>query len=249
VNDTALIEKYFSGELNSTELQAFEIRLQTDTNFAETFKLYSAIEKEMTTDDDEKELNENLSALTQKHFTKETPAKIIPLSPMRKKWWLYGSVAAASLALLFLFKPWQDKVLTNAEVYMQNAIPEELPSIVRGSNEDTLLIKATGFFNKKDYTTTIPLLEIITQQKPGEAQLQLSLGICYLQAGQYDAAINKFDSLANGQTTFKYDALLWKALVFLKKGKKKECISILKQVPPEAGNYKKAVKMIKDLSE
>ena len=94
----------------------------------------------------------------------------------------------------------------------------------------------------------LPLLEMLTLRKPGEAQQQLSLGICYLQTGKYNLAISKFDSLASGQTIYKYDAMVWKALAFLKQDKRSECIAVLKLIPSEAANYKKAAKIITQLS-
>jgi tetratricopeptide (TPR) repeat protein len=234
VDDTEQIEKYLAGELDKQALQAFEMRLQTDTVFAETFKLYQSIENEMTTGEDEEELRKNLSRLAQKHF--------------EAKWWAFAAAVAASLTLLVIWKPWQDKVLSNQQVYAQNAVPDELPTIVRGNNDDTALITASELFNKKDYTTALPLLEKIAQQKPRDAQLQLSLGICYLQQNNYTLAIGKFDSLAAGQTSFKYDALFWKALTYLKQDKKDDCIAVLKQIPTEA-KHKKAGKMLKELSK
>jgi tetratricopeptide (TPR) repeat protein len=202
----------------------------------------------MGTADEEDELRKSLSSLTQKHFTEKPEARVIPFAGNRKKWWLYATAAAASIALLFIFKPWQDKVLTNQEIYSQNAVPEDLPAIVRGNNEDTVLLRAVDLYNKKDYVTALPVLENIILQKPGEAQLQLALGVCYLQTGNYNAAINKFDSLVTGQSTYKYDALIWKALLYLKQDRKEDCITLLKQIPPEAGNYKKAGEMMKELS-
>jgi tetratricopeptide (TPR) repeat protein len=248
VNDTEQIVNFFSGELNADELQAFQQRLQTDKDFADTVKLYEAIHNEMQTNEEEMELRNNLSRLTQKHFAAKTETRIIPIGQSRKKWWIYAAAAAVIVTVLLIFNPWQNKTFSNAALYAQYAIPDDLPGMVRGSNDDSLLIKATEFFNKKDYAAAIPLLDSITRQNPGEAQLQLSLGICYLQTGNYAFAINKFDTLATGESIYKFDAIVWKALALLKQDKRAECIAVLKQIPEAAGNYKKVEKMIKQLS-
>lgn len=248
-NDIAQIEKYLAGEFNKEELMAFEKRLQEDSSFAETFALYKTIENEMKTADDERELTENLSQLTKKHFHPQKETRVIPLNPRIKKWWRYAAAAAALITILLLFKPWQDSPLSNGEIYAQYAIPEELPIVARGTNEDSLLIKASELFNKKDYTAAIPLLDSITKLRPAEAQLQLSLGISYLNTGKFDLAINRFDALAAGQSIYKYDALAWKALTFLKQDKRADCIAVLQQIPVNAANYNKAEKMIKKLSK
>ena len=109
--------------------------------------------------------------------------------------------------------------------------------------------KASELFNKKAYAAALPLLDSITKVQPGEAQLQLSLGICFLQTGKYEAAIAKFETLAAGQSSYKYDALFWKALVLLKQDKKEMCITTLKQIPAEAANFDKAKKMIKMIAD
>lgn len=248
-NDIAQIEKYLAGELNNAELLAFEKRLQEDPSFAETFALYRNIQYEMNTEVDEKLLKENLSPLSNKYFTDKTETRVIPLRSGNKRWWMYASAAAAFIVILFLFKPWKDTRLTNEEIYAQYAIPEELPFVARGTNEDSLLKKASELFNKKDYAAAIPLLDSITKLRPAEAQLQLSLGISYLNTGKFGLAINRFDSLAAGQSIYKYDALVWKALSFLKQDNKADCIAVLKQIPANANNFNKAEKMIRQLSK
>ncbi len=248
VNDTALIEKYLAGELSNEEVQAFEMRLKADMEFAETFKLYQSIENEMQADEDESQLRDELSQHTKKYFGEEERGKVIPMGPARKKRWLYAAVAAAaSITLLLIFNPFKNHRLNSEELYAQNAVPEDLPTTLRGNNEDSLLAKATALYNKKNYMAALPLLDSITRAKPGEAQLQLALGICYLQTNKFEMAISKFDGLATGQSIYKYDAIAWKALAFLKQNKKEDCVAALKQIPAGAANYEKAEKLIKDL--
>lgn len=250
VNDTALMERYLAGELTNEEAQAFELRLQTDSEFAENFTIYQSIENEMQGDEDEAQLKEELSRHTKKYFGKEEGGKVVPIGPVRKKRWLYAAVAAAAcIALLLVFKPWQPQKFSNEELYAQNAVPEDLPTTVRGDNKDSLFAKATELYNKKDYAAALPLLDSITRSKPGEAQLQLALGVCYLRTNQFETAISKFDSLAAGQSIYKYTALAWKAYVYLKQNNKEACIAALKQIPAEATEYKKAEKLIRYLEK
>jgi predicted Zn-dependent protease len=249
VNDIEQIEKYLANELNQDELQAFDLRLQNDKAFAEIFALYKSVEAEMHETEDETELRKTLSGITQKHFDVAEPAKIIKLKPNRTRWLLYATAAAASIIILLFLKPWQDKALTNEQLYAQYAVPQELPAVVRGANEDSLLIKATTLFNQKNYAAALPLLDSITKQKPGEAQLQLSLGICLTQTGKFEPAINIFDSLAAKESSYKYEAMAWKAFAFLKQNKRDECIAALKLIPADAANYEKAKALIQKLSK
>jgi len=216
LNDTEQIEQYLAGELSNEAMQAFELRLQTDHSFAETFRLYQMIDNEMQSDEDEEKLRNELSQHSKKYFGEEGKAKIIPIGSVKKNRWVYVAAAAACLALLFIWKPWQDNKLSDQQLYAQNAIPEDLPATVRGTNNDSLLVRATESYNKKDYAAALPFLDSITKLKPGEAQLQLALGVCYLQTGKFETAIKEFDELAAGQSTSKYDALFWKALAYLK---------------------------------
>ena len=250
VNDIALIEKYLAGELSNEDVRAFELRLSTDSELAENFKLYKSIENEMLADEDEMELKEDLSRHTKKYFSGDERSKVIPMWPVRKKRWIYAAVAAAAcVALLLVLKPWQSQKFTNEQLYAQNAVPEDLPATLRGNNEDSLFIKATGLYNKKDYAAALLLLDSLTRMKPGESQLQLALGICYLRTNQFETAINIFDTLAAGQSLYKYTALTWKAYVFLRKDNKEACIAALKLIPADAPEYGKARKLIKDLEK
>ncbi len=234
--------------MSREEMQAFEQRLQTDEAFAETFTMYKTIGNEMKEESND-ELTETLSSLNKKYFTEKQEGKIVEMKTSGKKWWLYAAAASVFVAVLFIIQPWKSKTVSNEEVFAQNAVVEDLPTVVRGTNNDSLQIKASELYNKKDYATALPLLDSLTKLKPGEAQLQLSLGICYLQTGNYSLAINKFDSLAAGESIYKYDAFAWKALAFLKQDKREDCIAALKQIPAQAANFEKAKKMIKQLSK
>jgi tetratricopeptide (TPR) repeat protein len=249
VNDIEQIEKYLANELSQDELQAFDLRLQNDKSFAEVFAMYKSIETEMNETEDEQELKKKLSGISQKHFNVAAPAKIVKLKTNRTRWLLYATAAAASIIILLFLKPWQDKALSNEQLYAQYAIPDELPANVRGANEDSLLIKATTLFNQKNYAAALPLLDSITKQKPGEAQLQLSLGICLTQTGKFESAINIFDSLAAKESSYKYEAMAWKAFAFLKQDKREACIASLKLIPADAANYQKAKELIRKLSK
>ena len=249
MNDIEQIEKYLGGELSRDELQAFDLRLQNDKAFTEIFALYKSVDTEMHEAEDERELRNSLSGISQKHFNVAAPAKIIKLKTNRTRWLLYATAAAASIIILLFLKPWQDKILSNEQLYAQYAVPEELPAVVRGANEDSLLIKAKTLFNQKNYAAALPLLDSIIKLKPGEAQLQLSLGICLTQTGKFESAINIFDSLAAKESSYKYDAMAWKAFAFLKQDKREACIAALKLIPADAANYEKAKELIRKLSK
>ena len=247
MNDIEQIEKYLAGELNPEALQAFDLRLQTDKVFAETLAMYKTIDAEMNETADETALREKLSGFSQKYFADDGTAKVIPLNAGRKKWWLYAAAAAVFIAVLFIIKPWQDKAFNNEQLYAQYAVPDELPAVVRGANNDSLLIRATTLYNQMKYPAALILLDSIVKLRPSEAQLQLALGICFVETGKYDSAIKRFDSLAVRESVYKYIALEWKALVWLKQNKTADCIAVLKLIPADAVNYKKTNELMQKL--
>ncbi len=249
MNDIEQIEKYLGGELSQNEMQAFDVRLQNDKAFAEVFALYKSVETEMLETEDERELRNRLSGITQKHFDVAEPAKIVKLKTNRTRWLLYATAAAASIIILLFLKPWQQKALSNEQLYAQYAVPDELPAVVRGTNDDSLLIKATNLYNQIKYPAALFLLDSLVKQRPTEAQLQLALGICFLKTGKYDSAINRFDSLAVRESVYKYIALEWKGLAYLKQNKIADCIAVLKLIPADAVNYKKVNELIRMLSK
>ena len=247
MSDIEQIEKYLGGELSPDELQAFNLRLQNDKDFAGIFAMYKSIVTEMSESEEERELRKNLSAITQKHFKVAATAKIITLKPNRTKWLLYATAAAASIVILLFLKPWEQKPVSNEQLYAQYAVPEELPAVVRGVNNDSLLIKATNLYNQIKYPAALILLDSLVKQRPAEAQLQLALGICFVETGKYDSAINRFDSLAVRESIYKYIAMEWKALAYLKQNKTADCIAVLKLIPADAVNYKKTNELMQKL--
>ena len=160
---------------------------------------------------------------------------------------MYAAAAAAAVAIIIILKPGAEKIESNEQLYARYARPEELPAVVRGANDDSLLVKATVLYNQAKYAAALLLLDSITRQKPLEAQLQLAMGICFLETGIPDSAIRRFDSLAERESVYKYDAVEWKGLSYLKLNKTADCIAALKLIPQDASNYTKAKELMEKL--
>lgn len=248
MNDTELISQYLGGELDTAAVKGFEERLQTDPEFAETFRLYQLVEQEMQQPADEKALREDLASLSGKHFSETTGKKNSTIVITARRWWI-AAAAACLLIGLFLFKPWQPHSLTLAEVYNRHALPEELPVTSRGKSTDSLEHAAALHYNQKNFTTALPLLKEMVLLDTANAQWKMALSISYLQTGDYNHAMTGFEKLAGENSIYKNEALLWQALTWLKQDNKINCTEVLKKIPPQTSAGEEAKKMLKELGE
>jgi tetratricopeptide (TPR) repeat protein len=247
-----IISQYLAGELVGEELIAFEKKLQTNTALANEVQLYKTIETELYDSLKNKLEKENLTAtlttLGNAHF-KKNEAKVVAIN---KRWWYAAAAVAAAVILFFILMPNKTKTepFNNETLfagYVAKSV-DELSFGQRGKN-DSLLIKAASLYNKKEYATVLPILENEIADNPNETQLILATGVCYMQTGQYNFAINFFDQIANGKTAFASKAQWYKALVLLKQNKLADCKLALQQIPNNADDYASTVELLKKIEK
>lgn len=240
------INDYLDGQLSGEDLLAFEKEMQANAELAREVALFKTTGNQLSAQlknlEEKEELTETLKGLNTTYFKKP---EVVVRSFSR--WW-YAAGVAAAIILFFIIKPLQHQSLSNEALfiaYSKNV--EELPGAERGNKDDTMLQRATSVYNKKDYASALPLLQNVLAGKPEEIQLYLAMGICYLQTGKYDSAINVFDTIANGNTVFKTEAIWYKALVFLKQNKLADCRSALQSIPPGGYQFKEAAALLKEI--
>ena len=238
-----MISQYLGGELSGEALITFEKEIASNPALAKEISLYKTIDEEMPFRLKHQEEKKNLSA-TLRRFNEAYFNKPVAKVKNITRWWYAAGAVAAAAILIFIFKPFSSQTFNNEQLFA-NYIKdvEDLPGSQRGSN-DTVLLNAISLYNKKDYVNTLPLLQNILTNKPGETELVLATGICYLQTGKYDTAINVFNKIVDGASVFKNKATWYKALTYLKQDKREECYKILAMLPVDADNFKEAKELM-----
>ena len=123
-----------------------------------------------------------------------------------------------------------------------------MPAVVeRGSTTDSLFKQAVEYFNDKKFNEAIPYFEKILKADKQNAMVQYFYGIALLQSGQSDKSRTVFIQLYSGNSLFKYDAAFFMGLSYLKEKNEQSCKEWLNKIPADAGQYKKAQELMKEL--
>lgn len=245
MKDAAYIEfdKYLNNELNSSELESFNLRLNNDDEFKEVFEIYKALEASLSStisnEEEEIELRKTLSNLGATYIKEETPkkkTKVISLVNYRKL------MVAASIALLIGFFIFKD----GNPVYSDFSNHTALELVVRSGNND-LYVKAEEAFNSKNYEEALKQLTTLSNIYLNDTEIQLYKGICQLELSNYFEANAIFDKISQGNSSLIDTATWYKALTLLKQEKFMECEQVLRSIPESSDQYANAKKLLKKL--
>lgn len=226
------IEQYLNGELSGEALLAFEDQLKTDAALAAEVKLYRSIQDELKQQQNSEAaeaLTHTLRGLNEKHFAaaQKKPA------PVRKLAWMVAAAAAAVIiAFILIVNPFKNNNNDNEQLFAEYAQPEALHLTERGNEPGSVEEKAEGFYNQQAYEKALPLLKQMLEKNRAQPVVQIAIGICQVYTGDYKSAIENFDQLASGKSSYAPEAIKWKGLAQLKQGKKTEAIETLQRVPP-----------------
>ena len=188
MNDTlTYIEAYFQNQLSEKEKQEFNERCATDETFASEVAFYVTARQSMKNE-----------LLKQKQSTWETATvKTLPVNTPRsiviKPWLRYAAAACVVLSLSLFFLMDRTDTRTLAEEYIKENYDHL--SLKMGTTEDSLELGKKAY-NNKDYDKAAALFGTLVKTHPDNAEAKQYAGLVYLVKGNYDKAIQFFDSLA-----------------------------------------------------
>jgi tetratricopeptide (TPR) repeat protein len=235
-----LIDRYLTGELNMEEQKGFEEKIRADADFAEKVLLYRSLTENMrsrfTGEEEEKRLQETLSAISKAEIPVERSAKVVSL-----RW--YHWAAAASVALLAVF--WFYTGTSTLPEYSQYASHETLALTERGS--DSLQHHAEEAFNSKNYAQALTYFDKLLKTEPANTELQLFKGIALLELDRFQEAGSIFSTIKNSDTVYRDKATWYLALTALKQKDYDRCKALLEQIPAGSEDHDRAREILKGL--
>lgn len=241
MTNTELFEQYREGHSTPEEKNEFELRLREDAGFAREFELYRTMQTDMEqwqqTETEREALKQTLQRVTGKE---KEQSKVIPL---RRYLW---RVAAMVIVILAVWQIWPSgNGVNNEELFAQYAAGESVSASTRSSSSDSLWSRVSNFFYDKQYDKAMqPLQQLMGSGKDSLSEAVVYLGYCYTHTGQYAEAEKMFAQAGNarGETL---EMLNWyKALLYLKMKKNKECSELLKLLIASGGTYSKKAKAL-----
>lgn len=218
ITDWSTIDDYLANRLPADERTRFEAALRTDTALAEAVAFYVTAKQ-------------TLKAEGQQQRRAELLARTPPLT--RKPAWPYALAAAASLVLLLgigwvLWSP-QNTPREMADTYIEKDLTE---SVTMGGNTDAIQI-AHDMLVKGQLDGAEKKIDDVLQREPTNADALKLAGIVSLRRGNYDEAINRFQTLSRLPNLYANPGLFYEALARIKRNQpddKKAAKTLLQRV-------------------
>lgn len=238
-------DQYLLGELATEELIAFEARLKSEPAFEKEFRLYKEVHAHLQhTLENETETNafkENLKNISNTHFNK---TEALAETLKKSKVFRLGQLAIAASVVLFIgvfaFNQFSNPTYSDYNTH-------DPMTVVRGAGDIEDLIVATKAFNNEEYIKANALLEKALEKNSENKELQLYYAITHLELDNFKAADALLTNLAQGNSAYKYKATWYAALSQLKQKNTAASITLLKQIPEDADDYKQAKKLLNKL--
>lgn len=243
MNNTERIDLFLRGELPAEEKKILETELSQNADLASELALQKDMEAFLLKQTQRAALRDQLQAVGGEFFqsTEKTEAgRIVSLPRRQTLRWVIGIAATVTLLLVTRF-------LLQPNLYDQFAQHPPLAMIEKSNEVQDNLAAMEAAFNQQDYARALPLLQAYQLQKPEDLQVELYLGICWLETQQYAKANAVFQKISQTESSFKDYGQWYLALSYLKQGNKTTCRKILLEVPAESEFAQKAQKLLKRL--
>jgi tetratricopeptide (TPR) repeat protein len=205
------IDDYFAELLPESEREVFNNRIKTDIEFAKEVKLYLQARK-LSHHEKKKQFFE-----LDKSLKKRSSLSVIK--------GVSSWVAAASVLVFGIWAFFFNHIQSPQE-YAQNYISENLVILdTQMATQKDPTSNAVELFNQKKYQEALNQLEGISSPVALEYR-----GLCYLQLGKYQQAVDAFKQLAENEEILQNKGLFYQAIVLIKMEKLNEAKSILDKI-------------------
>lgn len=240
------VARYAEGDMEPQEKEAFDASFQKDPELqqllAEYNNVHLTLKMKIAPDDADQQVEERLLMLRQQYFdagsvSKQHVPTVVSFNPYLK--WV--SIAAALIVGLLVWAPW------SASLYEKYSFSKEMSVAERGEGGFGALDKAAKFYNAGDFKTASVLLEKQHRLEPGNSLVAYYYCIALIETDKLTEARAVLTKLYEGESVFKYDAVYYIALSYVKEKNHKDALTWLGKIPQESSTYKKAEELIKKL--
>ncbi|HMR42349.1 MAG TPA: hypothetical protein PKC40_00880 [Saprospiraceae bacterium] len=241
------IERYFEGSMSEEERQAFEKLLREDAAVAKAAKEFREVRAHFVNQfnggKNETELLKTLQKLNGQFFVvddkKQKNAKFFSIN---RRWWWGAAGIAAAIALILIFRSGQ------ADLYHDYAGFPKAAFVEKGETND-ILAAAENYFNTADYARALVELNVALKVRPESSELLFYKALCLLELENLPEARLIFDSLKQGNSAYREDALWFLALSYLRSEEPQKTMEQLRQIPPDGSHFSEAQELIERLQE
>jgi tetratricopeptide (TPR) repeat protein len=239
------IIRYVEGELSLEEKQKMEADLRSDAALAESVALYRQLKETLEQrlpDEGAAALRRTLGDMRGRYFAAPVDAAGGKVVKMKTRFPRYIAGMAAAAAILFAV------VMLWPSDYMDKYGKTQMVGVTeRGEGNDTLMERASEYFNAGAFDKALPLLD---QGYKADTSNQTALfyrGVARLHIGTMDEARGDLQRVFEGGSLFRYEAAFYMALSYAQKGDKATALLWIDKVPEGAPAYDKAKELRKKI--
>lgn len=217
--------KYLDGELSENEKQLFEKELKTDNELNELYKVHQEINKYIN-DREAHTIKAKLAEARIRYDNRELKKKKL------KRFYRAAAIfiVLVSVAGIIFWLTNSDTPLTNNELYSQYYTTYS--TTIEYRNDTSVLTGdyyiALSEYDKGAYEQALIYFEEIIQKEQNGSSAQFFAGICCMEMGEFDRAIQYFKATINSNNTLFIDQARWfLALCYVRTGDIEKARSIL----------------------
>lgn len=222
-HDIERIDRFFRGEMDQAETQAFEQALSENPELRKKMKIQQELVSYIDLMGDQEVLANIRKAEDTYRSQREGTIKKMP--------WLRPVLVAASIALL-LFAGWWFLMPSNEPdvLYANFYQPYELSFSSRDGGNTEALLAANAAYNAQDYTQALQAFESLSVDLQ-TSKVKLAMGISYMELSSFDSALSLFDQIIELQDPLFLDQALWyKGLCLLRQEKSDQARTVFREL-------------------
>lgn len=231
-------ENYLNNDMPSDEINSFEERLKSDTEFRNSFELYKETTQFLSTkfSADTIDFKENLKSVSKDYFAENTKSKskVIAFRPF------YFAIAAS---VAIAFGAWF--MMQQNPIYSDYSQHEKAMFTERGEVIKNLKL-AEKSFNEKNYKEAVVNFELVLKEY-NRPEINYFYAISLIEINEFIKAQTVLNQLKTGKSVYREKAIWQLALSNLKQKKYDDCKVYLKQLSSDSEDYEKAQKLLKEL--
>lgn len=233
-----LIAKYFLNQLSAEDQKEFDTLMSSNPEFKERVEFEAKVKKSIF-QQEHANLKQQLQAVENS----------LPVKQNKAKWYLIAASILLLVSIGFYWKQYSSNPETLFADYYTTASNTSHP-ITRNQNENDTdkLTQAFVAYESEAYDQALKLFNNLYKTS-SNSELLFYEGICYLEIGQTDNAIETFLKHQNFNDKLLGKSRWYLALAYLKNNNKIETQDILEKITSSSSNYnfEKAKDLLSDL--